>query len=775
MRLAHSVAAAPFVVFVVLMARVARAETLQAPVGGKSITIPDGRVACGTATGGWTIDAGAKSLKPPATDDTIGKDVELVVAPRDSDCAASTAKVTLVATGKWPTIDTATTVLAVDDALVDVHGRGLKGIIVRWESGGHSGEDRCVAPQADANGEKCSVGVGRGLAADPTTEALSWRPAGSRGGADVVTFDANGRRASGGDFLLRVGKVVVNTLVAGDSSVDLAGGAASRVILSHPEAVTFADCGAANCEISGGAVLVHSVTSAASTLPIALRLVPRVFVRKGEALDSSPVVNVPVLPCAMSIASGDAPRGVDDTRVVVRIDARCASEARALRYYGGGRAADVLAVESDQGAAYVLLRVGRIEGDELPISATRGGADVAAVGAARVRTRAIPAPRAVLELGNAGTIDFIPTNREATVHFASPEGARLVLLPVDGVYDVSVDGTGATRVRGERSAAGFVALRFGLRVPTLPGSLSSRNLAVLTDPVERTIREANLPEAIGASALTKNPLVELVCGTGKTQHTLAPGGPSHIAYDDRDACRLVFHRERIASDAGAQKLTVDIDITRVDGTPRPEARVSQALLLREGREPLYLWIKGILGPFDRVTVRLSHVDDETHYVDGGNIGTATPAVQWAIVAGTSKARIYATTAIPTGLFRVSDRDHSGILTLNLGLLARFTWLDSDGHEGIVGLEGGMMAVGLANDVSLPPASKSLTEVATVCGIGFSVPIANRSLATETSINLHAWFEYEVSRAVAGPTVVSGSPFGFVFGPSISIGNIGANL
>ncbi len=145
-------------------------------------------------------------------------------------------------------------------------------------------------------------------------------------------------------------------------------------------------------------------------------------------------------------------------------------------------------------------------------------------------------------------------------------------------------------------------------------------------------------------------------------------------------------------------------------------------------------------------------------------------MQWAIVAGTSKARIYATTAIPTGLFRVSDRDHSGILTLNLGLLARFTWLDSDGHAGIVGLEGGMMAVGLANDVSVT--GKSLTEVATVCGLGFSVPIANRSLATETSINLHAWFEYEVSRDVGG---YPGSPLGFVFGPSISIGNVGANL
>jgi hypothetical protein len=81
-----------------------------------------------------------------------------------------------------------------------------------------------------------------------------------------------------------------------------------------------------------------------------------------------------------------------------------------------------------------------------------------------------------------------------------------------------------------------------------------------------------------------------------------------------------------------------------------------------------------------------------------------------------------------------------------------------------------MLLGLPDDQSVSGAS--LTQVSTVAGLALSVPIANRSLATETSINLHAWFEYEVSRGVSGQT---GSPFGFVFGPSISIGNVGTNL
>jgi hypothetical protein len=88
----------------------------------------------------------------------------------------------------------------------------------------------------------------------------------------------------------------------------------------------------------------------------------------------------------------------------------------------------------------------------------------------------------------------------------------------------------------------------------------------------------------------------------------------------------------------------------------------------------------------------------------------------------------------------------------LGVLMRATWLDSEGHEGFLGLEGGVMTEGLPADTS--GAGHPLTAVATVTGLGLSVPIANRSLATETSINLHAWFEYEVSRGVTGQ---AGSP------------------
>jgi len=71
-----------------------------------------------------------------------------------------------------------------------------------------------------------------------------------------------------------------------------------------------------------------------------------------------------------------------------------------------------------------------------------------------------------------------------------------------------------------------------------------------------------------------------------------------------------------------------------------------------------------------------------------------------------------------------------------------------------------MAVGLANDTST--AGQTLTQVATVWGIGLSVPIANRSLATETSINLHAWRSTRSRATSAGnPGTRSGSSSGRV--------------
>lgn len=471
----------------------------------------------------------------------------------------------------------------------------------------------------------------------------------------------------------------------------------------------------------------------------------------------------------MSIASGEALRGTDGSRAVVRVDARCAGEARTLRWYSAGRALDVLSAVDSAGATFVLLGVGRVEGDELVVTASRG-TDSSLVGQARIRTRPLPPSHAALALEGGAPIDFVPTNRPATVRWAKSQGAgELVLLPVDGVYDVT-EKDGVSSVQGLTGAGGFVALRFAWRVPTLPGGLAAVDLAVVPDPVQLPMHEATVHVSLASSS--PRPLVELVCGSAATLVRILPGSDAHVPFVERDACRIVFHRERLSPGDGGQHLQLDIEITRVDGQARPDAHITQSVVLRAGDQAREAWIKGVVDEFDRVTVRVSHAGDAPLAGD-----KEEPSVQWAIVFGTGHFRLYGTTAIPTGLYRFSDRADSGILTLSLGGLMRATWLDSRGHEGFLAAEAGVMLVGLPNSTATTTSNgitttSSLTQVSVVTGLALSVPIANRSLATETSINLHAWFEYEVSRDIAGQP---GSPFGFVFGPSISIGNVGTNL
>jgi hypothetical protein len=156
--------------------------------------------------------------------------------------------------------------------------------------------------------------------------------------------------------------------------------------------------------------------------------------------------------------------------------------------------------------------------------------------------------------------------------------------------------------------------------------------------------------------------------------------------------------------------------------------------------------------------------------------------------GTGRFRVYGTTAIPTGLFRVSDDHGTGIMAINAGALFRLVLLSNEGHESPIGLEAGLMWVGIGGigNTANNPSCQMVTpqgvtqnvcvsaygEVSMVTGLGLSVPIANQSHSTQTSINVHAWLEYEVSRAFRQN---AGSPLGFVFGPSISIGDIGANF
>jgi len=754
------------------LARNARAETLQAAVGSKAIPLGEARIACAPPGGGWLIDQASllHAVRPPDANDAIGNAVDLKVAASFAACAASSSTIKLVATARPPAIDASSVVLEPDQGKVEVRGHRLAGVTLAWRSNTASGVDVCESPKIENGAEHCSFNVARGLPADPNSGSLSLIPAGGQVGSDVVNYDADGKVLVPGSFVLTPARVVLASVISADASIDLSTGR-GEVELTHPDAVAGVDCGAQRCEIFNNALVVRSLSSNVSSVDVKFRLIPGVFVAKGPGFDAAPTAHLAVVHCPMSVPSGPVLRGTASARMVLRIEGRCANAVPSLRFLVGADAVEVLQSLVDSTGTDVLVQVGSTDSAALTVTAVHADDPGVSVAVARVETITPPQSSGSLEIPGHKNLSFVPTNRPAIVHLpVLDHHAHLVPLAVPGVYSVQQQGADYT-VTGDPDAAGLASLRFGYRNDALPGALAEVDLGVLTSPLQRNIHEANLPAPIGGSALGPNPIVEFVCGISDDRtERIVPGVTAHLPFASRDNCRLVFHRDRLPTSYGTQKLNLEIDVVDSDGSTRGEGHVSETIVMRTGREPIYAWIQGVKAPFDRVLVRLSHAADEAHYVGGLDIQTGAPEVKWTAILGTGRARLYATSAIPTGLYRFGDAQHSGVLSLNFGIVSRLTWLSAEGHEGFLGLEAGIMAIGLTNDKSTT--GNSLTEVGVVAGIGLSVPIANRSTPTQASINLHGWVEENISH---DPGDSQASRFAFIFGPSISIGNVGTNL
>jgi hypothetical protein len=655
-----------------------------------------------------------------------------------------------------PEIDATGTTLFIDQGRLELRGGRLRGVRVDWRAGSRAGSDSCLAPAAAAGKELCALAVPKDL---PPDASFSWSPAAGAGAPGVAPAP------------LPPARIVVDRLLPATAAVDLSSGI-GRLPITHADAVSTVDCAPARCETEDGAVLVRAVSGTATTLTLRFRLAPHHFVARGEAFDAVLSRAIPVVHCGAAIVSGAPLRRAEATRVVMRVDGRCGTEARELRWTANGQPALVERAERVDAATFVQLAVGELEEPQVTVLATRPDPDGSVVVAARADTREAPQPRAVLELPGFGRVSFIPTNRDADLRTPRVgDHGRLVPLPIEGVYTVAAADR-VVRVRGDESAGGFVSLRFGYRFDTLPAPFASTDLAVLTEAVQRPLRETSVPIAIGASLLGDAPLIEMLCAdrAGRTRR-IAPGAEASIPYGQRDSCRLLIHRERFRSEDGTQDVTVDVAVTKVDDSARADAHVSERMILRASDKPRVFWIHGARAPFDRFTVRVAHVVDEAHDVGGSALFANLAAAQWSIVAGEGHLRFYATAAFPTGLFRITAP--SDVLTLNFGALGRLTWLDRAGQEGLVGLELGAMGIGLAATPSFP------RTLAVLAGLGIGVPIGNRGDTSQASVNLHAWVAYELrDNYFIDQTTKTGalaSHWSFLFGPSITIGNVGTNL
>ncbi len=738
------------------------AKTVQVPEGGASV--PWGRgVLCGSVPQGWAADD--DRVRPPAPDASGAREGELKVASDRTACGPSAETVTLIATGPLPDLDPAGTVFYPDDGRIDLRGQRLKGVQVLWQAGGKSGQDTCLDPQGSTKQQTCVVPVGRGL---PGDVVLRWLPARALSGADVVTFDRGGRRVDPASWVIRPARVVLSSMLGATDAVDVSQGP-GRVPLVHPEAVASVDCGQARCELTDNDVVVRSFPASATSVTVRLRLLPRYSFVHGESQESSVTAVLPLLHCPLSIVSGPPLRGdVEAAQVAVRMDARCASGTR-LRWLVDGNTADVSKVVKTSSATYFLVRTGRLMRERVNITVTRADMDGTVIGVLDSPTIPAPRPRVVLELPKFGPIDFVPTNRNATLTVSGAgEHARLVPISVEGDYTATPAPDGRSYlVRGEPGATGLVALRFGYRPEGLPPELAGTNTALIDEQVNRALREASVPAPFSTSADTDKPLAELVCADkqGKPRR-LEPGKQNVIPFEQRGTCQVILHRERLSVEDGMQEIVLDVDVTSADGATRAGAALHERLVLRPGGEKQVIPLRGGLQQFDHMVVRISLVIDETRYTLGPLVRSGIPSVQWTAIVEGGRARLYATVDIPAGLYRLNSP--SGQLTLNFGILSRIVALNKHGRESLLGLELGLMGLSLVQPASETQYPRTLGIVG---GLGIRVP-----LGSGAAVSVHAWAVYELRARYQLPNSTrDASHFGVVFGPSISVGNVGANF
>lgn len=752
------------------------AETLQAPAGGAAITIPNGRVACGAPQGTWTLE-GNTAVRPPGIA-LPGEQATVRVAPSPAECPTKAEVLNLQTLAAFPEIDPSSVMWSLAASRLEFSGKNLSGLRIRWETTDGHKTDLCVPALGDptttgANAvERCAVSIGP-ADVESVRERFTWVPQGGYFGPDYLVYNAQGVLVPPEGRELNPQRVIVDQLLERGDSVDVSRGK-GRIKLLFTDAIENVDCEGAQCELELGHILVRAVPAATKRIVVRMKLRSRVWVLNGEKVQDTATASFEVVRCDMTIVSGSTFRDVDNVRLLARLPSTCGVEADRLRWTINDMDAAVEKVSLEGGSVYVLLLVNRVLDNRAVVVAARPqDQGVLAFSA----TPAVPleAVHTSLILAGFGEIDFIPKNRAVHVTTSAVAGGRWVPIDVPGAYTVEHDADGAS-VRGVYMSSGYTSLRLGFRIDGIPSAFRDVNFITLTDPIQRPIREANLPISLGSSGLKDNPVVEVACAVQEgVIRRIEPGTTQHIPFGQRNSCRLLIHRSRIPKDAGEQLLELEVSVTTVGDADRPEARLSERLLLRHSKDTEVVWLKGSKQQFDRINVRVHHVVEEARYLLGNEY--RLPVGQWTIVTEDARLKFYATATIPSGLFRFSSDPQdlgNGALALNFGVLARLALLTEDGKESLVGLETGMMGMGLA--------SEKVRELAVVTGLGVGVPLGNVNQPTQASLNIHAWVSYSFGKregqlvnADGTTSTIELSPWAFIFGPSITIGSLAAFL
>ncbi len=634
-------------------------------------------------------------------------------------------------------------------------------------------DDMVVASQPCRDRESCLMDVEapfwEALAARPSRAGLLWLPETAELPAGQPFPPLLGLRAGAvgwSELRLSPERVVFNAPLVAEQALDTAS-PRHEIEVRFPEALDQVACDVAECRKTATHVRLFQVDPSAGRVRLNYTLRPRFFLQRDRKLLRADSVVLRLERCAIQ-APPDVPllSGTQNHRLFIKIPADCLSAAEpvedrlALRTRPVVRA--FLRMEHPSGDPAVRLLEVQLERvpagvEQLSLTLLERSGGVRRLGAVNLPVVSAFEPgRIRLEVPAVGPVEFIPNNRPARLMLAFDDDRFSSDLTVEdrpGWYRSSRDAEGWS-VQGEPGSAGVVPLRLAYRPRALNAFLGRAadepppELALFDTQARFEVRTLNLVVPLVPERSPTGPIIEVECGPPGHARTLVPGSLNRIPFPQRDSCRLVFHLTRLPPDAGLQRLRVQA------------GEFNQVITLAPGPGELLASIPpGERNEYDQLTVSVSHDLLSGHYtlLPRQSLGQD---LRYRILLSDRSFRISATTALPTGLFRFSQKEITGAVPVSAGALGRVLYIQASGREFPLGLEMGLFATNLSNT----------PDFSIVIGLGLNLPVLNQNTALQASFNLHAWAEYAPTRLSRDLT-----PFAFLFGPSFSVGMISTNF
>ncbi len=696
------------------------------------------------------------------------------------DCSSPNAE-TLTGVGLFPNLR-ASAEIDLDRGLAVLSGGelGRRPIWWRVEGGGYTSTS-CAALSEENRTERCTfpiptAALREALPRGPSGIVILRLPAAMPSPAELsVIWDRHGVVQPLEAFRVPVRRYVLDEAPVRTSPLE-AWRTEAEVAIAWPGAVEDASC-ETSCRVSGdGGRLVVSPPAEAASLAVRLALRDGVVLRGPRGFASEAIATFPLARCRLRPLAPALLGGVDDHGLPLVLGENCPRAPQDLSVETSPPSASAVISRSADGRR-LMLSLGHVPRG-LPSLELRlfAGPERALLGSVSIPiTEGYLGTRARLYDPQIGELSAVPTNRKVRVELLVPDpnlAPSLSVEPLHGYY--SVARTRPVEIQGTLESGGTIPIVVGYRPPQAGLPADAPPLAVFPAEPGYRVRPVSVPISLAPEDPRARRFLAVFCrGASGGEERIAPGQTTNLPFDNRHSCRLRIDRSVLTPEEGPQRLRLTVAVTHPDGTSAPGG-FSRVLTIRAVAGPESIWIEPTLPihPFDHVHVGLAH-EPGNPYVESETIGGLT-GQEVTLIFGDARLRLYGSATIPTGLYRLTSGPDAGVIAFSAGALLRLAMLDREGREFPIDLESGLFGTNLAQPSPAPGVPGSSANLSIVAGLGLTVPILNANQPTQASVGIHAWFEY-VPTLQPIPAEHYAQQFSFIFGPSVSIGDIGTNF